>query len=49
MIEYIDELINLFRKARPGPFVKIQGEEVKNKLINGLHSEILVKYKVIWT
>ncbi len=41
MTEYLDELICLFRKARPGTFVQFQDEEVKNCLINGLPFEIL--------
>ncbi len=35
MTEYLDELICLFRKARPGAFVQFQEEEVKDRLING--------------
>ncbi len=41
MTEYLDELICLFRKARPGTFVQFQDEEVKTHLLNELPSEIL--------
>ncbi len=41
MIEYLDELICLFRKARPGTIVQFQDEDVKTRLLNGLPSEIL--------
>ncbi len=33
MTEYLDELICLFRKARPGTPVSFQNEEVKNRLL----------------
>ncbi len=41
MIEYLDELICLFRKARRGTIVQYQDEDVKTHLSNGLASEIL--------
>ncbi len=41
MTEYLDELICLFWKARPGTIVQFQAEEVKTHLLNGLPSEIL--------
>ncbi len=41
MLEYLDELIHLFRKARPGNIVQFQDEDVKTHLLNGLPSEIL--------
>ncbi len=43
MTEYLDKLICLFRKARPGAFVKFQDKEVNHRLINGLPSEILLE------
>ncbi len=43
MTEYLDELICLFRKARPGTFVQFQDEDVKTYLLNSLPSEILNK------
>ncbi len=41
MTEYLDELIRLFRKARPDTIVQFQDEDVKTRLLNGLPSEIL--------
>ena len=41
LTEYMDELIRLFRKARPGTPMDFQDEEVKNRLLAGLPSEIL--------
>ncbi len=41
MIEYMDKLILLFRKARPKSIVDIHNEEVKNHLIAGLPSNFL--------
>ncbi len=41
MTEYLDDLIHLFRKARPGTIVQYQNEDVKTRLLNGLPSEIL--------
>ncbi len=41
MTEYLDELIHLFRKARPGTIVQFQDEDVKTCLLNGIPSEIL--------
>ncbi len=38
---YLDELICLFRKARPGIFVQFQDKDVKTHLLNSLPSEIL--------
>ncbi len=38
MTEYMDELIRLFRKARPGSQASFQDEEVKNQLLTGLPS-----------
>ncbi len=37
MFEYMDELICLYRKARPGTPASFQDEEVKNQLLSGLH------------
>ncbi len=36
MTEYLDELIRLFRKARPGTIVQYQDEDVKTHLLNGV-------------
>ncbi len=41
MTEYMDELICLFRKARPGSPASFQDEEVKNQLLSGLPFEIM--------
>ncbi len=41
MTEYLDELICLFRKGRPGTIVQFQDEDVKTRLLNGLPSEIM--------
>ncbi len=41
MTEYMDELICLFRKARPGSPESFQNEEVKNKLLAGLPFEVM--------
>ncbi len=41
MTEYLDELLRLFRKARPGNCARFQNEEVKNHLLIGLPSEVL--------
>ncbi len=41
MTEYMDELICLFRKARPGSPASFQDEEVKNKLLAGLPIEVM--------
>ncbi len=41
MTEYMDELIHLFRKARPGSSIDIQNEEVKNHLLAGLLSNVI--------
>ncbi len=41
MTEYLDELVRLFRKARPGTFVQFQNEEVKSCLLSGLPSDII--------
>ncbi len=50
MTEYLDELICLFRKARPGAFIQFQNEEVKNHLINGLPSQFLAEVQgYTWT
>ncbi len=43
MTKYLHELIHLFRKARPGAFIQLQDEDVKNCLINGLPSEIMAE------
>ncbi len=48
MIEYLDELIHLFRKARPGAFIQFQEEEVKNRSMVYL-LKLCLKYKVTWT
>ncbi len=41
MTDYLDELIHLFKKARPGTVVQFQDEDVKTCLLNWLPSEIL--------
>ncbi len=41
MSEYMDELIRLFRKARPGSRESFRNEEVKNKLLAGLPFEVM--------
>ncbi len=41
MTEYMDELICLFRKARPGSPESFQNEEVKNKLLAGLPFQVM--------
>ncbi len=41
MTEYMDELIRLFRKARPDSSIDIQNEEVKNHLLAGLPSNVI--------
>ncbi len=41
MTEYMDELIHLFREARPDSTVDIQDEEVKNHLLAGLPSNVM--------
>ncbi len=41
MTEYLDELIHLFRNARPGNFVRFQNEELRNRLQIGLSFEVL--------
>ena len=41
MTVYLDELVRLYRKARPGTFIQFQNEEVKNRLISGLSPEVL--------
>ncbi len=41
MMEYMDELIHLFRKARPGSQASFQDEEVKNQLLPGLPSNVM--------
>ncbi len=41
MTEYMDELICLFRKARPDSSSDIQDEEVKNHLLAGLPSNVI--------
>ncbi len=41
MTEYMDELIRLFRKARPDSSIDIQNEEVKNHLLAGLLSNVI--------
>ncbi len=41
MMEYMDELIHLFRKDRPGSPASFQDEEVKNKLLAGLPYEVM--------
>ncbi len=39
--EYMDKLICLFRKARPGSPASFQDEEVKNLLLSGLPFEVM--------
>ncbi len=39
--EYMNELIHLFRKARPGSPASFQDEEVKNQLLSGLPFEVM--------
>ncbi len=41
MTEYMDELIRLFRKARPGSPASFQDEEVKNQLLSGLPYKVM--------
>ncbi len=41
MTEYIDELICLFRKARPGSPASFEDEEVKNQLLSCLPFEVM--------
>ncbi len=41
MTEYMDELICLFRKARPDSSIDIQDEEVKNHLLACLASNVI--------
>ncbi len=41
MTEYMDELIHLFRKAKPGSNADIQDKEVKNQLLAGLPSNVM--------
>ncbi len=41
MTQYMDELIHLFRKARPDSSIDIQDEEVKNHLLAGLPSNVM--------
>ncbi len=41
MTEYMDELIHLFRNARPGSAESYQDEEVKNKLLACLPVEVM--------
>ncbi len=41
MTEYMDELICLFRKARPDSSIDIQDEEVKNHLLAALPSNVI--------
>ncbi len=41
MTEYMDELICLFRKARPGSQANFQDEEVNNRLHSGLPSNVM--------
>ncbi len=41
MTEYMDELVCLFRKARPGSPASFQDEEIKNQLLSGLSFEVL--------
>ncbi len=41
MTEYIDELICLFRKVRPGSLASFQDEKVKNQLLAGLPYEVM--------
>ncbi len=43
MTEYLDELIRLFRKARPRNEISYQDEEVKNRLLAGLPTEALIE------
>ncbi len=38
MTKYLDELIHLFRKAKP---VNLQNEEVKNRLLTSLPAEAM--------
>ncbi len=41
MTEYMDELICLFRKARPYSQASFQDEEVQNQLLSGLPSNVM--------
>ncbi len=49
MTEYLDELIHLFRKARPGTEISFQDKEVKNWLLTGLPYELLIEIEGYWT
>ncbi len=41
MTEYMDELIRLYGKARPGTLASFQDEEIKNQLLSGLPFEVM--------
>ncbi len=41
MTEYMDKLICLFRKARPGSKASFEDEKVKNQLLAGLPSNVM--------
>ncbi len=43
MTEYLDKFIRLFRKARPGTNISFEDEEVKNRLLAGLPSNIQIE------
>ncbi len=43
MTEYLDKLIHVFRKARPGIEISFQDEEVRNQLFAGLSSDIVIE------
>ncbi len=43
MTEYLDKLIHLFKKARPGTEISYQDEDVKNRLLAGLPTEALIE------
>ncbi len=45
MTDYLDELICLFRKARPGTPVSFEDEEVKNRQLAGLPADALGEIK----
>ncbi len=45
MTEYLDKLISLFRKARPGTQVSFQIKEIKNHLLTSLPAESMGEFK----
>ncbi len=39
--EYVDKLVHLFRKAKPGSQASFQDDEVKNQLLSSLPSNVM--------